>query len=80
MKAYNRELLVMLRTSNPNERELEKQLEQLHSIARLAESNEAFCKAHELVKRFSITQKQNAILDAAAESELKPFYFLINKN
>lgn len=80
MKSYNRELLVMLRSSSASAQELEKQLEQIHSIARMAESKDVFCGAHELVKRFKITQKKSAIIEAIADDELKPFYFLINKN
>ncbi|MER3463458.1 MAG: hypothetical protein C4329_02625 [Chitinophagaceae bacterium] len=80
MKAHNRELLVLLKTPDTNEEELEKQLEELHAIARQAESNEAFCRAHELVKRFKITQRRSVLLNAISEPVLKPFYFLINKN
>jgi hypothetical protein len=80
MKSYNRELLVMLKTSGTSEQEIEKQLAQIHSIAQMSESRDAFCQAHELVKRFRITQKKRALLDTISEPELKPFYFLINKN
>jgi hypothetical protein len=44
------------------------------------ENNEVFCAAHELVRRNRITAKKKRILKAAADFELKPFYFLINKN
>lgn len=44
------------------------------------ENNEVFCTANELVARNKITSKKARILRAAAAYELKPFYFLINKN
>ena len=44
------------------------------------ENNETFCAAHELVARNRITSKKKRILKASAAYELKPFYFLINKN
>jgi hypothetical protein len=44
------------------------------------EHNEVFCTAHELVARNRITSRKKRILKAAAAFELKPFYFLINKN
>jgi hypothetical protein len=75
----DRDLLVLVRT-NASQQSLEEAVEYLHKILLSVECTEIFCRAHELVKRNKITQKAGAILKAIAEEELKPFYFLINKN
>jgi len=80
MKNYNRDLLVLYKAETFNEDLLEQQLECLHKILGNVETNATFCNAHELVTRTKITSKSKAILKATAEAELKPFYFLINKN
>lgn len=80
MKNYNRDLLLLYRSEEYNEDLLQKEVESLHRILVSIESNEVFCKAHELVTRNKITEKTKSILRAVASFELKPFYFLINKN
>ncbi|MBD0279840.1 MAG: hypothetical protein ICV81_18030 [Flavisolibacter sp.] len=44
------------------------------------ECTDAFCTAHQLVNRFSITEKKKALQQVVAAEQLKPFQFLINKN
>ena len=78
-KMKDRDLLVLVRT-NSTQQSLEEAVECLHKILLNIECADVFCVAHELVKRNRITQKVKAILKAIAEEELKPFYFLINKN
>jgi len=80
MKNYNRDLLVLYKAETFNEDLLEQQLECLHKILGNVETNAMFCTAHELATRTKITSKPKAILKATAETELRPFYFLINKN
>ena len=80
MKNRNRDLLVLLKTTSISEEAFEKHIDCLHSVAMQVENNEVFCAAHELVRRNRITTKKKRILKAAADFELKPFYFLINKN
>lgn len=80
MKNDKRDLLVLLKTPSPNAAAFEKHVECLHQVLLQVENNDAFCTAHELVKRIKITQKKKAILKAVSSVELKPFYFLINKN
>jgi len=80
MKNGNRDLLLLLKTASFTEAAFEKHMEQLHKVLLQVENNDAFCTAHELVTRNSITTKKRKLLQAIAEPELKAFYFLINKN
>lgn len=80
MKNNKRDLLVLLKMPSLSEAAFEKHLECLHQVLLQIENNETFCTAHELVKRIKITQKKKNILKAVSLAELKPFYFLINKN
>jgi hypothetical protein len=80
MKNRNRDLLVLLKTPSISEEDFEKHIDCLHSVAMKVENDDTFCTAHELVARNRITARKKRILKAAASSELKPFYFLINKN
>ena len=59
---------------------LQQQVECLHQILINVENDAVFCNAHELVTRTKITSKRKTILKAVGEPELKPFYFLVNKN
>lgn len=70
----------MLKTPSISEEDFEKHIDCLHSVAMRVENNETFCSAHELVARNRITSRRKRILKASAQYELKPFYFLINKN
>lgn len=80
MKNYNRELLVLYKDEVYNEDLLKNEVENLHQLLLLAEKDDVFCVAHELVSRNKITSKAKDILKATADVQLKPFYFLINKN
>ena len=80
MKSHNRELLVLIKSAFDKTGNLESQVESLHYILRQVERNDVFCNAHELVKRIRITNRKSAIIKAISDVELKPFYFLINKN
>lgn len=80
MQSHNRDLLLLLKASSLSNEAFEKHIECLHKVLLQVECNEAFCTAHELATRFTITHKKKAILKAIANAELKPFYFLINKN
>ena len=79
MKSHNRDLLVLYKFSI-NKQTIDETVECLHTILKKVECNEVFCIAHELVTRSKITQKPKEILKAIALKNLKPFYFLINKN
>ena len=79
MKNYNRDLLLLYKEAY-NEDLLQHEVENLHQILVTVENFEVFCKAHQLVKRNKITEKPRTIIQAVETPELKPFYFLINKN
>ena len=80
MKNRNRDLLLLLKTASFSEAAFEKHINELHKVLVQVECNDTFCTAHELVTRNKITNKKSKLLRAIAYAELKPFYFLINKN
>lgn len=80
MNKYNRDLLVLLKTSSLSNEALEMHINCLNKILVSVECSDAFCVAHELATRFKITGKRKAILKAISHNQLKPFFFLINKN
>ena len=80
MKNYNRDLLVLYKADVYSDDLLQHQVECLHQILINVENDAVFCNAHELVTRTKITSKKKAILKEAALTELRPFFFLINKN
>lgn len=80
MKMPNRDLLVLLKSEFMSQKAIEQEVEYLNDMLRTTESDEQFCKAHELVDRNSITSNPKKILKAIRYTELKQFRFLINKN
>lgn len=80
MKMPNRDLLVLLKSEFMSQQAIEQEVEYLNDLLRSTESDEQFCRAHELVDRNRITPKPKRILNAIRYTELKPFRFLINKN
>jgi hypothetical protein len=80
MKMPNRDLLVLLKNEFMSQQAIDHEVECLNDILLIAESDEQFCVAHELVNRNRITSNRARILKAIRYSELKPFRFLINKN
>ncbi|MBL7751605.1 MAG: hypothetical protein JNN29_09470 [Chitinophagaceae bacterium] len=80
MKRVNRELLVLLRTALMSKEELELEVAGINRLLKYSFHDDRFCKAHELVANTRITQRKSKILRARRQSELKPFYFLLNKN
>lgn len=70
----------MLKEQNVRGQKIEMEVKNLHEIIAMVETIDVFCNAHELVARNSITQKRFKILNAISDNNLKPFYFLINKN
>ncbi len=80
MKNYNRDLLVLYKADMYSEDILQRQVECLHQLLLQVEQNEVFCTAHELVARNKITGKPKSIVKAIRHAQLKPFYFLVNKN
>ena len=80
MRSPDRDLLVLLKDEFISKQALEEQVDYLNQILLKTELPEEFCRAHELVSRNRITQKQKRILEAAKDFHLKPFRFLISKN
>ena len=80
MTNRNRDLLLLLKADNCSGKAFEQQVDELHKVLYDVECNDALCTAHELVTRTRITSKKKKILNAIAGTQLKPFYFLINKN
>lgn len=76
----NRELVLLLKTGQMNEKALEKELNSLELLLHHIESPDFFCKTHELVERNCITSKEAKLINSYYQQELKPFWFLINKN
>lgn len=80
MKNYDRDLLVLYKADIYSEDLLQREVACLHKILMQVERNDIFCMVHELVTRNRITSKAKIILKAVSHLQLKPFYFLINKN
>lgn len=80
MKNQNREIVLLLRTGQMNEKALEKELDNLDLLLKQTESSHIFCKTHELVDRNRITCKEAKLINNYYQKELKPFRFLICKN
>lgn len=80
MKLPSRDLLVLLKNEFMSQQAIEQEVECLNDMLHIAESDEHFCIAHELVDRNHITTKVKKILKAIRYNEMRPFQFLINKN
>ena len=82
MKTPNREreLVLLSKTALMSEKALEKELTSLEQLFLYAESESAFCQTHELVQRNGITSKKAKLINIFYSHQLKPFWFLMNKN
>jgi len=82
MKTPNREreLVLLSKTALMSEKALEKELINLEQLFLYAESEKAFGQTHELVQRNRITSKKRRLIYIFYNHELKPFWFLLNKN
>lgn len=76
----NRDILVLLKNGLMTEQDMEHEVEALNTLLKKAESDEAFCTAHELVNRNRITSNPQKILKESRFFLMRPFRFLINKN
>ena len=75
-----RELVLLLKTALMSEKALEKELISLEHLFLYAESESAFCQTHELVLRNSITSQRSKLINVYNDHQLKPFWFLVNRN
>ena len=80
MENGKRDLLVLLKSNQQDQKNLDHEVECLNKLLVSVECTDVFCTAHELVHRNYITNKSSKILKAASYVELKAFEFLINKN
>ena len=82
MKTPNREreLVLLSKTALMSEKALEKELICLEELFQYAESAAAFCQTHELVQRNKITSKKARLINIYYDHQLRPFWFLVNKN
>jgi hypothetical protein len=80
MNRPKRDILVVVKNQFLSERAIDREVEYLNEILRIAESNDQFCTAHELVIRNRITQRPRKILKAIRFVHLPAFRFLLNKN
>ena len=80
MRTPDRDLLVLIKNEFMSQRAIEREVDHLNEVLRTTEHPQAFCRAHELVRRNRITQNTNKLLLIFRQVHLKPFWFLINKN
>ena len=82
MKTCNRDLLVLVKDEHMNEKSMERELEQLNNLLFHFETIETFCTAHEVfdVNRHKTLHRLNHIQRIVRQKELKPFFFICNKN
>ena len=82
MKTPNREreLVLLSKTALMSEKALEKELISLEQLFVYAESEKAFCETHQLVQRNRITSNKKRLINIFYRHQLKPFWFLVNKN
>ena len=78
--SQDRDLLVLIKSEFMSQQAIEQEVECLNNILRQTELPHQFCKANELIRRNSITQKPQRLLAAYRLPSLKPFWFLISKN
>ncbi|MFI5186962.1 MAG: hypothetical protein ACHQF0_09570 [Chitinophagales bacterium] len=76
----DRDLLVLFKNRFLSPMAMEQEVECLNKIVRQTEHPSQFCNAHELVRRNRITQKNQKLLAALHQTQLKPFWFFISKN
>jgi hemerythrin len=82
MKTCNRDLLVLVKDEHMNEKSMERELEQLNNLLFHFETIETFCTAHEIfdINRHKTLHRLNHIQRIVRQKELKPFFFICNKN
>jgi hypothetical protein len=80
MRSPKRDILFIVKNQFVTDETIEQEVECLNEMLRIAETEEQFCIAHELVDRNHITQNPRKILKAIRFVELPAFRFLINRN
>jgi hypothetical protein len=82
MKASNRDLLVLVKDDQMNEKSMEQELEQLNDLLFQFETMDSFCIAHEVfdINKHRILSRRDNMQKTLRQKELKPFVFICNKN
>lgn len=82
MKSSKRDLLVLSKKNSTDQREMELEVEKLHSLLFLAESMENFCIANEIIdiNKYKIINHPLKIGRIITKDKMKPFQFINNKN
>jgi hypothetical protein len=80
MRGPKRDILVVVKNQYLSEQDIEQEVQCLNEMLRITETQEEFCKAHELVDRNRITNRPQKILRVIRFAELPAFRFLLNKN
>ncbi len=82
MKTCNRDLLVLVKDEHMNEKSMERELEQLNDLLFHFETIDSFCIAHEVfdINRHKTLFRQDHIQKIIRQNDLKPFFFICNKN
>lgn len=80
MPSPKRDILVIVKNQFVSDEAIGHEVECLNEILRIAETDEQFCIAHELVARNRITNNHKKIIRNLQTRELSPFRFFINKN
>ncbi|HYM94544.1 MAG TPA: hypothetical protein VET23_10425 [Chitinophagaceae bacterium] len=80
MHNLQRDILVLIKNELMSQQAIEHEVKCLNGILQYTEMPYRFCIAHELVARNYITSNHEKIIKATRQAQLKPFFFLINKN
>ena len=75
-------MLVLVKDEHMNEKSMERELEQLNNLLFHFETIETFCTAHEIfdINRHKTLHRLTSIQRIVRQKELKPFFFICNKN
>lgn len=75
---YNRDLLVLIKTSQMTERAVQNELTRIHTLLHNIENYDKFSRSHELLdlNTYKIHRSKRVITDFLKKRDKKPFVFL----
>jgi hypothetical protein len=82
MKRLKRDLILLRKEDQPDELNIEREVDWINHLLQTVETISSLCNAHELIdlNRYKIYQDNVSISKALKQKELKPFQFLFNRN
>lgn len=80
MNERKRDIILLVKDTMFNPAVLDREVRHIHEMVGDIETDDNFCRTHELLQRNRITSKRGKIIKALQEKELKPFWFFMNKN